>query len=196
MNLEPRYVSQNGKEFEAWIFGAIDALEFFQNTLKHYQGVYTPREFEMTAGLLAEDIAEFASKHWREEFDHANGTSTVPVSTGSCSCNSSEEEGTASRPARTGQDLRSPSIYGADGSLQSRRQQRNSNPESFSQRKDSMDQDDRAILATEVSLDDCGGSGHWFCDQEGHLIGVCSCLARYPSPNSSSKSRHPSARKR
>ena len=196
MNLEPRYVPQDGKEFEAWVFGAIDALEFFQNTLKHYQGVYTPREFEMTAGLLAEDIAEFASKHWREEFDHANGTSTVPVPKRSSTLDRSEEESPAGRPARTGQDLRSPSIYGADGSLQSRRQQRDSNPESFSKRTDSMDQDDRAILATEVSLDDCGGSGHWFCDQEGHLIGVCSCLARYPSPNSRGQSRHPSARQR
>ena len=159
MNLEPRYVPQDGKEFEAWVFGAIDALEFFQNALNHYKGVYTPKEFEMTAGLLAEDIAEFASKHWREEFDHANGTSTVPVSERSSPRHRSEEKSLAGRSARTGQDPRSPWLYGADGSLQSRRQQRNSHPESFSKRTDSMDQNDRAVLATEVSLDDCGGSG-------------------------------------
>ena len=183
MNLEPRYVSQDGKEFEAWIFGAIDALEFFQNSLKHYRGVYTPKEFEMTAGFLAKDIADFASKHWKEEFELANGRDTVPLSEGGSSCNCSKEKSATSRPARTGQDTRSPSIYGADGSLQSRRQQRNSNPESFSKRTDSVDQNDTGVFATEIPLGDCGGSGHWYCDQEGHLIGVCSCLARYQSDN-------------
>ena len=196
MNLEPRYVPQDGKEFEAWVFGAIDALEFFQNGLNRYNGVYTSQEFELTAAFLATDIAEFASKHWREEFDHANGTSTLSLSEGSSPRDRSEEKSLAGRSARTGQDLRSPWLYGTDGSLQSRRQQRNSHPESFSKRTDSMDQNDRAVLATEVSLDDCGGSGHWFCDEKGHLIGVCSCLARYPSPNSRGQSRHPSARKR
>lgn len=183
-NLERRYTPQEGKEAHAWIFGLIDALEFFQTGYDIHKN--DPDWFGLVAPQMIADIANFAEENWKDEFDQLKGISTVPVSEGSSGADSREEARTASRPTWVGQNAGGAEWAGGTRPVQPEGQPRHSHSHPSCKCEKRLDQDDRAVRLTEIPTNGCGGSGHWFVNQEGHLIGVCSCLASYGPDSSSS----------
>lgn len=185
-NLEPRYTPSDGKLTEAWLFGLVDALEFLQIGYEVNGKGATPHWFEVVASQLSGDIVRESAKYWSKEFEQTNGNGAVPVSEGRSAGDSPEEESIASRSARAGQDTRSLRRIRRARSVQQRRLARSIDSHPAGKRQDSVDRYDREVSVTELPTDGCGGSGHWFINEEGHLIGVCSCLVQYSSNNRSS----------
>jgi hypothetical protein len=183
-NLERRYTPQEGAVTHAWIFGIIDALEFFQ---AGYDISKKDHDwFPIVASQLTADVAELAEENWKDEFDQLKGSSSLPVPEGRGGADSREEASIASRPTWAGQDSGGAEWARGARPVQSTGQPRHSHSHPACKCEERLDQDDRAIRFTEISTNGCGGSGHWFINKEGHLIGVCSCLASY-GPDSSSR---------
>lgn len=184
-NLERRYTPQDGELADAWIFGLIDAIEFIQLGHKHNS---SGPWFEMTASQLIEDITKYAEEYWKEEFANVEGRGAVSLPIGSSRSNSPEEESIAGRPTRTGEDL--------GGSRRSRRA-RPVQPEGLPRHScahpsckcpDRLDKINNKVCLTEISTDDCGGSGHWYVSEEGSLVGSCTCLLQYSPTDSGGES--------
>ena len=186
-NLEPRYIPQDGALMDAWIFGMVDAIEFIQLGHKANNGKYG--WYELTMDKLITDVANYAEENWKDEFNKFTKPSAVPVSEGSSGPDSTEEALPTRRSTRARENARSAELSGGDGSVQPDGLARSIDSHPSSQRKNRLDQIDRAVRTTEIPTDGCGGSGHWFINEEGHLIGVCSCLVRYGTDNSGSQPR-------
>lgn len=186
-NLEERYLPEDAPLTDAWIFGVIDAIDFMTEGHKAYG--YKPEWFEFTLSQLVEDLTTYAEKNWKDEFDNVKAGGAVPLSEGGSGANSFETSDPFGRSAWTGEDARSTELLGGDGPFQFDGLARSINSHPSSQRKNRLDQDNREVLATEIPTNGCGGSGHWFINKEGHLIGVCSCLAKYGTGDSGSKPR-------
>ena len=184
MNLEPRYVPSDGKEFEAWIFGLTDALEFFQSSTVAENDQIPAYQFERTAAYLASDIVTEASKYWRDEFEIDNRGYSLSLSERSSAKHRDEEKSPDSRPTRTRQDSRSTWGPRRSRRFQERRLARGISAHPSNQGEVSMDQDDQNIPPTETPKYSCSGSWHWFINEEGGLTRGCSCLTDY-SPDSS-----------
>ena len=185
-NLERRYTAGDGEMSDAWIFGLIDAIEFIQLGYK-YNGT-RPGWFEMTASQLVDDITRYAEEYWKEEFANVEGRSPVSLPIGGSGSDSSEEESTASRPTWPWENSRSFRSARGIGPVQPEGLARHSCAHPSCKCPDRLDKINKPVRLTEIPTDGCGGSGHWFVDEEGRLIGSCSCILKYSATDSSSKS--------
>ena len=186
MNLEPRYVPSDRKEFEAWIFGLTDALEFFQNSTRAINDLIPAYQFERTAAYLATDIITEASKYWRDEFEIDHRGSALSLSERSSARHRDEEKVTDSRPTRTGEDPGGAWRTRRSRRIQERRLARSISAHPAGKRQVGMDQEHQDIPAAEASRPSCTGSWHWFSNEERERISGCPCSAEYSSDNSSS----------
>lgn len=182
-NLERRYTSQDGPLADAWIFGMIDALEFLQ--LGHEYHKNATGWFEMTASQLIEDITKYADEYWREEFAKVEGRDTIPVSKRSSGPDNTEKKSVTSGPTWSREDSGSTEQSGGDGPIQPGRQPRHSHSHPSCKCEERLDSDYRRTHLTEIPTDGCGGSGRWFINEEGYVVGACACLASYFTDNSS-----------
>lgn len=184
-NLERRYVPTDRGQYSAWLYGVLDAIEFMQAGHKynsHHEGW-----FEVNLSQLVEDVSNYADEYWKDEFANVEGRDPVSLPEGRSGSDSNEEASAPSGSTGTRKDAGSPKQFGRTRSSEPYRQPRHIDSHPASQRKKRLDPFDRAVRGTEISRSGCAGSGHWYIDEEGNLIGACTCIIDYCANNRRSK---------
>lgn len=182
-NLEPRYLDTDGKEHDAWIFGLLDALDFFETART---GEMTHDKYIETLTYLSKDIADsYRSKLERDLGVDLSG-STIPVSTRGVATDRKATQDTTSGSAGAWEDIRSASVFRAGGSLQPERLARDTYSDASRERKDSMDRHDRTVRYASVPDSQSYRFIEWFQRKETGDTKFGTRRRGYPTDNRSS----------
>ena len=183
-NLEPRYLPTDGKEHDAWIFGLLDALDFFESA--RTEEIMTHAKYMRTLAYLSKDIAESYRSKLERDFGIDLSGDTLPLSTTSRDANGKATQDTTSRSARTWEDIRSPDSFRASGSLQPERLARDTYSDASRERKNSMDRHNRTVRDTSVPERASNRFVEWFKREEAGETKFGTRKRSYPSDNRSS----------
>ena len=182
-NLEPRYLDTDGKEHDAWIFGLLDALDFFESART---GEMTHNNYMRALTYLSQDIAESYRSKLERDFGIDLSGHTVPLSTTSRDADGKTTEDTASRSARTWEDIGGPDSFRASGFIQPERLARDTYSDASRERKDSMDRHNRTVRDTSIPDSQSYRFIEWFQRKETGDTKFGTRKRSYPSDNRSS----------
>ncbi len=141
-NLEPRYLDTD-KEHDAWIFGLMDALDFFESARGTKD--MTHDKYIETLTYLSKDIADSYKSKLERDFGIDLSGNTLPLSTRSRDADRKATEDSISGSARAWQDARSTGVIRASRSIQPERQQRDTDTNASCECKDGVDRYDRTV---------------------------------------------------
>ena len=179
-NLEPRYLPSD-PEFNAWIFGVMDAQEFFERGITAYDGEWTKLRFNMINEWLTKDLIQFAAKRWKQEIEDTERQHPLPVSDRSGGSPDQHEEGPTGRSTWARQDVRDLGHYRKQRVTEPARQSRNLDSDASREFADRMASIDRTLLDAKLSILDAVGSIPGFSIDEAKEAKRCACKREHPS---------------
>lgn len=142
-HLERRYVPAD-KEFQAWLFGVLDAVEYLRD------GKVAGSKFKDLADWLESEVVEYYDQYQklkeeqvvrREQIkrQHPAGRGVVPVSKDGIHSYSKPEANVISRPAWVGKDSGGSWWHGGSGTTGRWNRIHRSNSDAFGERSDGVD---------------------------------------------------------
>ena len=182
-NLEPRYLDTDGKEHDAWIFGLLDALDFFETART---GEMTHDKYMQALTYLSKDIADSYRSKLERDFGIDLSGNTVPLSTRGVATDGKATQDTISGSARAGEDTRGAGVIRASGSIQPERQQRDTDTNASCECKDGVDRHYRTLRDTSVSERTSNRFIEWLESEEAGETIFGTRRRGYPTDNSSS----------
>lgn len=183
-NLEPRYLPTDGKQHDAWIFGLLDALDFFESA--RTEEIMTHAKYMRTLAYLSKDIAESYRSKLERDFGIDLSGDTLPLSTTSRDADGKATQDTTSRSARTWEDTGGPDSFRASGFIQSERLARDAYSNASRERKDSMDRHNRTVRDASIPDSRSYRFIEWFQRKETGDTKFGTRKRSYPSDNRSS----------
>jgi hypothetical protein len=182
-NLEPRYLDTD-KEHDAWIFGLMDALDFFESARGTKD--MTQDKYIQTLTYLSKDIADSYESKLERDFGIDLSGSTLPLSTRSRDADGKTTEDLISGSARAGEDTRGAGVIRASGSIQPERQQRDTDTNAGCQCKNGVDRHYRTLRDTSVSERTSNRFIEWLESEEAGETIFGTRRRGYPTDNRSS----------
>lgn len=183
-NLEPRYLDTDGKEHDAWIFGLMDALDFFE--LARGTKDMTHDKYMQTLTYLSKDIADSYESKLERDFGIDLSGSTLPLPARSREADGKATEDPISGSAGTWEDTRGAGVIRASGSVQPERQQRDTHTNAGCKCKNGVDRHDRTVRNTSVPERSSYRFIEWFELKEAGDTKFGTRRRGYPTDNRSS----------
>ena len=183
-NLEPRYLPTDGKDHDAWIFGLMDALDFFESARGTKE--MTHDKYIETLTYLSKDIADSYTPKLERDFGIDLSGNTLSVSTRSRDADGKTTQDITSRSARAGEDTRGAGVIRASGSVQPERQQRDTDPNASCECSHGLDRHHRTVRDTSVSERTGNRFIEWLQSEEAGETIFGTRRRGYPTDNSSS----------